>query len=30
MLKENYQHIRLEHPNKSAMAEHSINFGHRI
>jgi hypothetical protein len=23
-------HIRLEHPHKSAMAEHSINLGHRI
>jgi hypothetical protein len=23
-------HICLEHPNKSAMAKHSINLGHRI
>lgn len=29
-LKENYQHICLEHTNKSAGAEHSINLGHNI
>jgi hypothetical protein len=25
-----HQHIRLEHPDKSAVAEHCINQGHRI
>jgi hypothetical protein len=29
-LKENQWHIRLEHPDKSAIAEHSINQRHRI
>jgi hypothetical protein len=29
-LKEHQRHIRLEHSDKSAMAEHSINQGHRI
>jgi hypothetical protein len=29
-VKEQQRHIRLEHPDKSAMAEHSINLGHRI
>jgi hypothetical protein len=29
-LKEHQRHIRLEHPNKSAIAEHSIDKGHRI
>jgi hypothetical protein len=28
-LKENQQDIRLEHPDKSAVAEHSINQRHR-
>jgi hypothetical protein len=29
-LKEHQQHICLEHPDKSAVAEHSINLGHHI
>jgi hypothetical protein len=29
-LKEHQWHIRLEHPDKSAVAEHSIDQGHRI
>jgi hypothetical protein len=29
-LKEHQQHIHLEHLEKSAVMEHSINFGHRI
>jgi hypothetical protein len=29
-LKEHQQHIRLEHLDKSAKAEHSIDYGHRI
>jgi hypothetical protein len=29
-LKEHQRHIRLEHLDKSAVAEHSINQGHRI
>jgi hypothetical protein len=29
-LNEHQRHIRLEHPNKSAVAEHSIDQGHRI
>jgi hypothetical protein len=29
-LKEHQRHIRLEHPNKSAVAEHSMDQGHRI
>jgi hypothetical protein len=29
-LKEHQQHIRIEHPEKSAVAEHSIDQGHRI
>jgi hypothetical protein len=29
-LKENQRYIRLEHPDKSAVAEHSIDQGHRI
>jgi hypothetical protein len=29
-LKEHQWHIKLEHPDKSAVAEHSINHGHRI
>jgi hypothetical protein len=29
-LKEHQRHIRLEHPNKSAMAEHSVDLGHHI
>jgi predicted GIY-YIG superfamily endonuclease len=29
-LKEHQRHIRLEHPDKSAMAEHNIDLGHRI
>jgi hypothetical protein len=29
-LKEHQRHIRLEHPDKSALAEHSIDQGHRI
>jgi hypothetical protein len=29
-LKEHQRHIRLEHPDKSAVAEHSIDQGHRI
>jgi hypothetical protein len=29
-LKEHQWHIRLEHPDKSTVAEHSINQGHHI
>jgi hypothetical protein len=29
-LKEHQRHVRLEHPDKSAAAEHSIDQGHRI
>jgi hypothetical protein len=29
-LKEHQQHIRLEHPEKSALAEHSVDFGPHI
>jgi hypothetical protein len=29
-LNEHQRHIRLEHPDKSAVAEHSINLGHHI
>jgi hypothetical protein len=29
-LKEHQRHIRLEHPDKSAVAQHSIDQGHRI
>jgi hypothetical protein len=29
-LKEHQQHIRLEHLDKSAVAEHSVDLGHRI
>jgi UV DNA damage repair endonuclease len=29
-LKEHQRHVRLEHPDKSAVAEHSIDQGHRI
>jgi hypothetical protein len=29
-LKQHQRHIRLEHPDKSAVAEHSINQGYRI
>ncbi|PNF41399.1 hypothetical protein B7P43_G14428 [Cryptotermes secundus] len=29
-LKEHQRHIRLEHPDKSAVAEHSIDLDHRI
>jgi hypothetical protein len=29
-LKEHQQHIRIEHPDKSAITECSINFGHCI
>jgi hypothetical protein len=29
-LKEHQRHIHLEHLDKSAVAEHSINLGHRI
>jgi hypothetical protein len=29
-LKELQRHIRLQHPDKSAVAEHSINHGHHI
>jgi hypothetical protein len=29
-LKEHQRHIRLEHPDKSAVAEYSIDQGHRI
>jgi hypothetical protein len=29
-LKEHQRHICLEHPDKSAMAEHSVDLGHRI
>jgi hypothetical protein len=29
-IKEHQRHIRLDHPDKSAVAEHSIDQGHRI
>jgi hypothetical protein len=29
-LKQRQRHIRLQHPDKSAVAEHSIDQGHRI
>jgi hypothetical protein len=29
-LKEHQRHIKLEHPDKSAVAEHNINQGHGI
>jgi hypothetical protein len=29
-VKEHQHHIHLQHPDKSVMAEHSINLGHRI
>jgi hypothetical protein len=29
-LKEHQRHIRLEHPDKSAIGEHSIDYGQRI
>jgi len=29
-IKQHHQHIRLYHPDKSAMAKHSINLGHCI
>jgi hypothetical protein len=29
-LKEYQRHIRLEHPGRSAVAEHSVDDGHRI
>jgi hypothetical protein len=29
-LKENQRHIRLQHPDKSAIADHNIDQGHRI
>jgi hypothetical protein len=29
-MKEHQRHIRLEHPEKSAVAEHSVDSGHRI
>jgi hypothetical protein len=29
-LKEHQRHICLEHPDKSAIAEHTVNLGHRI
>jgi hypothetical protein len=29
-LKEHQRHVRLEHPEKSAVAEHSVDLGHRI
>jgi hypothetical protein len=29
-IKEHQRHIRLQHPDKSAIAEHSINLDHRI
>jgi hypothetical protein len=29
-LKEHHRHIRLEHPDMSAVAEHNIDQGHRI
>jgi hypothetical protein len=29
-LKEHQRHIRLEHPDKLALAEHSIDQGHHI
>jgi hypothetical protein len=29
-LKEHQRHVRLEHPEKSAIAEHSVDLGHRI
>jgi hypothetical protein len=29
-LKEHQRHIRLEHPDKSAVAEHTVDLGHHI
>ena len=29
-IKEHARHIRLMHPDKSALAEHSINYDHKI
>jgi hypothetical protein len=29
-MEEHHRHKRLHHPDKSAMAEHSINWGHQI
>jgi hypothetical protein len=29
-IKEHHRHIRLEQPDQSALAKHSINLGHRI
>jgi hypothetical protein len=29
-LKEHQRHIHLEHPEKSAMAEHSVDLGHHF
>jgi hypothetical protein len=29
-LKEHQRHIRLDHSDKSAVAEHGVNLGHRI
>jgi hypothetical protein len=29
-IEENHRHIRLEQPDKAALAEHSINLGHSI
>jgi hypothetical protein len=29
-VKEHQRHIHLEHPDKSAVAKHSINLGHHI
>jgi hypothetical protein len=29
-IKEHQRHIRLDHPDKSAVAKHSIDQGHRI
>jgi hypothetical protein len=29
-IKERHRHIRLAHPDKSVVAEHSISWGHRI
>jgi hypothetical protein len=29
-LKEHQRHIRVEHPDKSAAAEHTVDLGHRI
>jgi hypothetical protein len=29
-MKEHQRHIRLEHPDKSAVTEHTVDLGHRI